>query len=117
LDFVLPQGRRRAAPGLGWRSSKPWHRDRVGGADFAYAFGKLGRAPTAGEVLAAGAMLLGALLVSIPSPSWCVDSPSSRLRVDNLLTSSRGRLRRGALASTISAVPRGVFTYVLLRWR
>src|SRR5205814_1234231 len=44
---------------------EPWRIvDLVGaGFIFAYAFGKLGRAPTAGEVLAAGAMLVGALLV------------------------------------------------------
>ncbi|MFL5312089.1 MAG: ABC transporter permease [Myxococcales bacterium] len=66
---------------------EPWRIvDLVGaGFIFAYAFGKLGRAPTMGEVLAAGAMLLGALLVLYSIAILVVSIAFFAVRVDNLL--------------------------------
>jgi ABC-2 type transport system permease protein len=66
---------------------EPWRIvDLVGaGFIFAYAFGKLGRAPTPGEALAAGAMLVGALLVLYSIAILVVSIAFFAVRVDNLL--------------------------------
>jgi len=95
---------------------EPWRIvDLVGaGLIFAYAFGKLGRAPTAGEVLAAGAMLLGALLVLYSIAILVVSIAFFAVRVDNLLYLFQSVFDVARWPSTIF---RGflavLFTYVL----
>ena len=95
---------------------EPWRiLDLVGaGFIFAYAFGKLGRAPTAGEVLAAGAMLLGALLVLYSIAILVVSIAFFAVRVDNLLYLFQSVFDVARWPSTIF---RGflavLFTYVL----
>ena len=95
---------------------EPWRVvDLIGaGLIFAYAFGKLGRAPTAGEVIAAAAMLLAALLVLYSIAILVVSIAFFAVRVDNLLYLFQSifdvarwpsTVFRGALAI--------VFTYVL----
>jgi len=66
---------------------EPWRIVDLAGAGFifAYAFGKLGRGPTAGEVLAALAMLLAALLVLYSIAILVVSIAFFAVRVDNLL--------------------------------
>jgi viologen exporter family transport system permease protein len=95
---------------------EPWRLiDLVGaGLIFAYAFGKLGRAPTAGEVLAASAMLLGALLVLYSIAILVVSIAFFAVRVDNLLYLFQSVFDVARWPSTIF---RGflavLFTYVL----
>ncbi|HEX9603150.1 MAG TPA: ABC-2 family transporter protein [Myxococcales bacterium] len=95
---------------------EPWRIvDLLGaGLIFAYAFGKLGRAPTAGEVLAAGAMLLGALLVLYSIAILVVSIAFFAVRVDNLLYLFQSVFDVARWPSTIF---RGflavLFTYVL----
>jgi len=95
---------------------EPWRIvDLVGaGLIFAYAFGRLGRAPTAGEVLAAGAMLLGALLVLYSIAILVVSIAFFAVRVDNLLYLFQSVFDVARWPSTIF---RGflavLFTYVL----
>jgi ABC-2 type transport system permease protein len=95
---------------------EPWRIvDLVGaGVIFTYAFGKLGRAPTAGEVLAAGAMLLGALLVLYSIAILVVSIAFFAVRVDNLLYLFQSVFDVARWPSTIF---RGflavLFTYVL----
>jgi ABC-2 type transport system permease protein len=95
---------------------EPWRIVDVVGAGFifAYAFGKLGRAPTAGEVLAAGAMLLGALLVLYSIAILVVSIAFFAVRVDNLLYLFQSVFDVARWPSTIF---RGflavLFTYVL----
>lgn len=95
---------------------EPWRvLDLVGaGLIFVYAFGKLGRAPTAGEVLAAGAMLLGALLVLYSISILVVSIAFFAVRVDNLLYLFQSVFDVARWPSTIF---RGflavLFTYVL----
>jgi ABC-2 type transport system permease protein len=95
---------------------EPWRIiDLVGaGVIFTYAFAKLGRAPTGGEVVAAGAMLLAALLVLYSIAILVVSIAFFAVRVDNLLYLFQSifdvarwpsTIFRGALAV--------VFTYVL----
>jgi ABC-2 type transport system permease protein len=95
---------------------EPWRVvDLVGaGLIFAYAFAKLGRAPAAGEVMAAAAMLLAALLVLYSIAILVVSIAFFAVRVDNLLYLFQSifdvarwpsTVFRGALAI--------VFTYVL----
>jgi ABC-2 type transport system permease protein len=95
---------------------EPWRMvDFLGaGLIFAYAFGKLGRAPAAGEVLAALAMLVAALLVLYSISILVVSIAFFAVRVDNLLYLFQSifdvarwpsTVFRGALAI--------VFTYVL----
>jgi ABC-2 type transport system permease protein len=66
---------------------EPWRVvDLVGaGLIFTYAFGRLGRGPTSGEIVAAGAMLLGALLVLYSIAILVVSIAFFAVRVDNLL--------------------------------
>ncbi|HKC60892.1 MAG TPA: ABC-2 family transporter protein [Myxococcales bacterium] len=95
---------------------EPWRVvDLVGaGLIFAYAFGKLGRTPTAGEVLAAGVMLLGALLVLYSISILVVSIAFFAVRVDNLLYLFQSVFDVARWPSTIF---RGflavLFTYVL----
>jgi ABC-2 type transport system permease protein len=95
---------------------EPWRVvDLVGaGLIFAYAFGKLGRAPSAGEVVAAGAMLLGALLVLYSIAILVVSIAFFAVRVDNLLYLFQSVFDVARWPSTIF---RGflavLFTYVL----
>src|SRR6266852_4081651 len=95
---------------------EPWRIvDLLGaGLIFAYAFGKLGRAPTAGEVLAAGAMLLGALLVLYSIAILVVSIAFFAVQVDNLLYLFQSVFDVARWPSTIF---RGflavLFTYVL----
>jgi ABC-2 type transport system permease protein len=95
---------------------EPWRIvDLLGaGLIFAYAFGKLGRAPAAGEVLAAGAMLLGALLVLYSIAILVVSIAFFAVRVDNLLYLFQSVFDVARWPSTIF---RGflavLFTYVL----
>ena len=95
---------------------EPWRVvDLVGaGLIFGYAFGKLGRAPTAGEVLAAGAMLVGALLVLYSIAILVVSIAFFAVRVDNLLYLFQSIFDVARWPSTIF---RGflavLFTYVL----
>jgi ABC-2 type transport system permease protein len=95
---------------------EPWRIVDLAGAGviFAYAFGKLGRAPTAGEVLAAGAMLVGALLVLYSIAILVVSIAFFAVRVDNLLYLFQSVFDVARWPSTIF---RGflavLFTYVL----
>jgi len=95
---------------------EPWRIVDVVGAGFifAYAFAKLGRAPTAGEVLAAGAMLVGALLVLYSIAILVVSIAFFAVRVDNLLYLFQSVFDVARWPSTIF---RGflavLFTYVL----
>lgn len=95
---------------------EPWRVVDVVGAGliFAYAFAKLGRAPSAGEVLAAGAMLLGALLVLYSIAILVVSIAFFAVRVDNLLYLFQSVFDVARWPSTIF---RGflavLFTYVL----
>src|SRR5207248_4813202 len=63
---------------------EPWRIVDLAGAGFifAYAFGKLGRGPTAGEVLAALAMLVAALLVLYSIAILVVSIAFFAVRVD-----------------------------------
>ena len=95
---------------------EPWRIvDLVGaGVIFTYAFGKLGRAPTAGEVLAAGAMLLGALLVLYSIAILVVSIAFFAVRVDNLLYLFQSVFDVARWPSTIFRGSLAVlFTYVL----
>ena len=95
---------------------EPWRIiDLVGaGLIFTYAFAKLGRAPTAGEVIAAGAMLLAALLVLYSIAILVVSIAFFAVRVDNLLYLFQSIFDVARWPSTVF---RGglavVFTYVL----
>jgi ABC-2 type transport system permease protein len=95
---------------------EPWRAIDLAGAAviFAYAFHRLGRAPTAGEVLLAGAMLGAALLVLYSIAILVVSIAFVAVRVDNLFYLFQSvfdvarwpsTIFRGALAV--------VFTYVL----
>jgi ABC-2 type transport system permease protein len=95
---------------------EPWRIVDLAGAGviFAYAFAKLGRGPTAGEVVAALAMLLAALLVLYSIAILVVSIAFFAVRVDNLLYLFQSifdvarwpsSIFRGALAI--------LFTYVL----
>jgi ABC-2 type transport system permease protein len=95
---------------------EPWRIIDLAGAGviFAYAFGKLGRAPTAGEVAAALAMLLAALLVLYSIAILVVSIAFFAVRVDNLLYLFQSIFD---VARWPSSIFRGVlavlFTYVL----
>jgi viologen exporter family transport system permease protein len=95
---------------------EPWRIVDLAGAGliFAYAFGKLHRAPSAGEVLAASAMLLGALLVLYSIAILVVSIAFFAVRVDNLLYLFQSVFDVARWPSTIF---RGflavLFTYVL----
>ena len=95
---------------------EPWRVVDLAGAGliFVYAFGKLGRAPAAGEVLAAGAMLVGALLVLYSIAILVVSIAFFAVRVDNLLYLFQSVFDVARWPSTIF---RGfvavLFTYVL----
>jgi ABC-2 type transport system permease protein len=95
---------------------EPWRVvDLVGaGLIFTYAFGRLGRGPTASEVAAAGAMLLGALLVLYSIAILVVSIAFFAVRVDNLLYLFQSVFDVARWPSTIF---RGflavLFTYVL----
>jgi len=84
------------------------------GAIFAYAFVKLGRAPTATEVLAAGGMLLAALLVLYSIAILVVSIAFFAVRVDNLLYLFQSVFDVARWPTTIfRGVLAVVFTYVL----
>jgi ABC-2 type transport system permease protein len=95
---------------------EPWRIVDLAGAAviFAYAFGKLGRAPTAGEIAAAFAMLLAALLVLYSIAILVVSIAFFAVRVDNLLYLFQSIFD---VARWPSSIFRGVlailFTYVL----
>jgi ABC-2 type transport system permease protein len=95
---------------------EPWRVVDVAGAGviFAYAFAKLGRAPTAGEIAAAFAMLLAALLVLYSIAILVVSIAFFAVRVDNLLYLFQSIFD---VARWPSSIFRGVlailFTYVL----
>ncbi len=95
---------------------EPWRIvDLIGaGLIFAYAFSRLGRPPTAGEVLAAGGMLVGALLVLYSIAILVVSIAFFAVRVDNLLYLFQSVFDVARWPSTIF---RGflavLFTYVL----
>ncbi|HWE24437.1 MAG TPA: ABC-2 family transporter protein [Myxococcales bacterium] len=95
---------------------EPWRIVDLAGAGviFAYAFAKLGRAPTAGEVLAALLMLLAALLVLYSIAILVVSIAFFAVRVDNLLYLFQSIFD---VARWPNSVFRGVlalvFTYVL----
>jgi ABC-2 type transport system permease protein len=95
---------------------EPWRvLDLVGaGLIFTYAFGRLGRGPTVYEVAAAGAMLLGALLVLYSIAILVVSIAFFAVRVDNLLYLFQSVFDVARWPSTIF---RGflavLFTYVL----
>jgi ABC-2 type transport system permease protein len=95
---------------------EPWRVvDLVGaGLIFTYAFGRLGRGPTPSEVVAAGAMLLGALLVLYSIAILVVSIAFFAVRVDNLLYLFQSVFDVARWPSTIF---RGflavLFTYVL----
>lgn len=95
---------------------EPWRVVDLFGAGliFAYAFARLGRSPTAGEVVAAGAMLVGALLVLYSIAILVVSIAFFAVRVDNLLYLFQSVFDVARWPSTIF---RGflavLFTYVL----
>ena len=95
---------------------EPWRViDLLGaGLIFAYAFARLGRSPTVGEVAAAGAMLIGALLVLYSIAILVVSIAFFAVRVDNLLYLFQSVFDVARWPSTIF---RGflavLFTYVL----
>jgi ABC-2 type transport system permease protein len=95
---------------------EPWRIIDLAGAGviFAYAFAKLGRAPSAGEIVAAFAMLLAALLVLYSIAILVVSIAFFAVRVDNLLYLFQSIFD---VARWPSSIFRGVlailFTYVL----
>jgi ABC-2 type transport system permease protein len=95
---------------------EPWRVVDLAGAGviFAYAFAKLGHAPTAAEVLAAAAMLLGALLVLYSIAILVVSIAFFAVRVDNLLYLFQSVFDVARWPSTIfRGVLAVLFTYVL----
>ena len=95
---------------------EPWRVvDLVGaGVIFAYAFRKLGRAPTAAEIAAAGAMLVAALLVLYSIAILVVSIAFFAVRVDNLLYLFQSVFDVARWPSTIFRGALAIlFTYVL----